>query len=185
MIARVMKHEPLPSQVDIRKLATKGTDITAKIKVNQLPRLQQMLHDADGEVEVKLHFAINDQGKLQLSGAVQAEVSVTCQRCMGPMPYKIDSSFDLVAVWSDEEAAHLDKDLDPLILEDELVDLKDVVEEELILSVPFVSYHDIEDCLVSKDDLQSGELVEDEPRENPFNVLGQFKASMKTGDKES
>jgi len=182
MIARVMKLEPLPSQVDIRKLATKGTDIHAKIKVNQLPRLEQMVHDANSDVEVKLHFAVNDQGKFQLSGSVESVLSVTCQRCMDAMPLVVNSSFDLVAVWSDDEAAHLAKNLDPLILDDELVDLEGVVEEELILSIPFVSYHEPSQCKVSKHDLQSGKLVEEQPLENPFNVLGKFKASIKTDD---
>ena len=52
----------------------------------------------------------------------------------------------LAVVWTDDQAAHLPRHLEPLVVEDEACSLWDVVEDELILALPSFSYHETEEC---------------------------------------
>jgi uncharacterized protein len=87
----------------------------------------------------------------------------------------------LAVVWTDEEAAHLPKRLDPLIAAEPTSHLWDVVEDELILAMRPFSYHDPDECKMKisafSDPSPSQESVEDKP--NPFDVLGQLKPGSK------
>jgi uncharacterized protein len=96
------------------------------------------------------------------------------------MPISIDSHFKLAIVWSEEESERLPKSLDPLIVGEELVDLHNVVSEELVLSLPFVNYHEADDCqqsigYSSVDPDITEEVMTDNEKENPFNILQQLK----------
>ena len=169
--------EALPSQIDIRKLAVKGAKFDAKFPVSRLNRLSGQLADDVGSVAVRLELSIDEQGLRRLVGDVFAEVHVACQRCLQVMSLEIHSTLDLAIVWSDEEARHLPKHIDPLIVGEELTDLEDVVEEELILSLPIVSYHNRDVCRVTGPLSFGDEIVEEgEPKENPFKVLEQLKS---------
>jgi uncharacterized metal-binding protein YceD (DUF177 family) len=67
---------------------------------------------------------------------------------------------------------------EPVLVENEQLNLLAVIEDELILSLPQVVYHDEADCAVSRDELSSGESAEsdsDSPAKNPFEVLKQLK----------
>ncbi|MGL6249559.1 MAG: YceD family protein, partial [Billgrantia desiderata] len=80
-------------------------------------------------------------------------------------------------VSSDALAAELPSTHEPVLVENEQLNLLEVVEDELILSLPQVVYHDEAHCRVSRDQLSSGEeLVENEPAPaSPFEVLRRLK----------
>ena len=69
--------------------------------------------------------------------------------------------------------------MDPLIVgEDELMDLNEVVEDELLLNMPFVAYHDPDKCSGKQQYEFSAEeeTAPVEEKENPFSVLEQLKS---------
>jgi len=113
--------------------------------------------------------------------AVEADVSVTCQRCLEPMPAHLTSDNTLAVVWTDEQAAHLPRHLDPLIVAQDACNLWELVEDELILAMPPFSYHDTQECKERiagfSDAAPEGSAAEDKP--NPFNVLAQLKPGNK------
>jgi uncharacterized protein len=175
-----MLNEPLPSQIDVRKLVNKGAEIKAQVPVSSLPRFATMLACDEGQVTAELRFYVDEERKRRIDGKVVAKVQVTCQRCLEPVPKTVESDFSLAVVWTDDEARHLPKHLEPIIVGEELIDLADVVEEELILSFPFVTYHDDENCRG-----EQPETAEPMPKasqqqankDNPFKVLEQLKSS--------
>jgi len=80
----------------------------------------------------------------------------------------------------DEEAAkQLDAEYDPWICEDNKLDLAEMVEEQLILCMPLVSYHDSGDCLSLKNYVSGAHIEEDAAssasKESPFAVLRSLK----------
>lgn len=175
----LMLNEPLPSQIDIRKLATKGVEIAANFPVSRLKRFQEMLADEQGSVDAKLVFYIDEQGLRRVGGEVHSNVQVVCQRCLQPVPIRVDCSLNLAIVWTDEDAQNLPKAIEPLIVGEELTDLADIVEEELILSLPFVNYHDLQACPAGETVgyTSAEQPVAEEPKENPFKVLEQLKSN--------
>jgi uncharacterized protein len=179
MMSRIMSNAPLPSQLDVRKLAVKGAEISAFALVSTLPRVVDMLADKEGKINVTLRFYIDEQRHKCIEGHLQGVVQVFCQRCLEPMSVNVDMSFQLGIVWSEEKAEKLPSSLEPLIVGEELTNLADVVSDELILNLPYVNYHHPEDCKqsvgFSSVDPETIELLE-KTKDNPFNVLAQLKS---------
>ena len=172
-----MLTEPLPSQADVRKLVRKGAEISADFPVSQLPRLSGLLANTDGSITAVLRFYLDEQKIQRIDGEVTARCFVACQRCLEAMPITLDSHFELGVVRDEERAKQLPGNLDPFIVGDDLVNLADIVEEELMLSLPFVNYHAPEDC--SRDQgFTTGEFEQsvEEPADNPFQVLERLKS---------
>lgn len=176
-----MSSTPLPKQVDIRKLIAVGTEISVREPLQNFARLATMLEACDGDVEVKLHLYVDDGRIKRIDGEVHTAVSVLCQRCMQPMMLPIDSTFAVAAVWSDDEASRLPKYLEPYIVGEGPQDIRDLLEDELILCVPYAAYHEREDCAGDYRQKIVDEVSETvkEEKSNPFKVLEQLKPGNK------
>lgn len=179
-----MQSTPLPKQVDVRKFVAADLSIDAREPLARFARLAEMLESSDGDVEVHLHFYTEPQGPKRIDGRVQATLTVLCQRCLKPLALPIDSQFRAAVVWSDEEAGRLSKDVEPYIVGEEPQDIRDLIEDELIISVPYANYHDDGACAVEGYEPPAEAEAEPEPvagvtRENPFKVLEQLKDSPK------
>lgn len=167
----------LPKQVDVRRLVASGTTIEAREPLSSFERLGAMLEGGDGDVEVRLRFFIDEQRLRRIDGEVRAQVKVLCQRCLQPMPVALDSKFAVAVVWSDDEAAQLPRELDPYIAGEEPQDIRDLIEDELIISLPFVSYHEPGQCAAAgHDNAEPEPAAPAQTRENPFKVLEQLKS---------
>lgn len=180
--------EPLPKLLDIRKFIAADIELHVSEPLQNFERLRDMLESPRdesewGNVDIRLHCFIDAQGKRRIDGKVQASVLVTCQRCLQPMPLTLDSQFAVAAVWSDEDAEHLPKHLDAYIVGEGLQDVRPLIEDELIIGLPYVSYHELEDCAVEpyrtveSNDEDGVDAVQPEAKENPFKVLEQLKPS--------
>lgn len=163
----------LPKSVDARKLAGQGVTLSGVYTPDQLPRLRDAVVQLVQPVQLQLNFSIDEQGIRTISGEVSAEVEVTCQRCLGNMPLSLSAEVAIGLVWDEEGAQHLPKSLDPWIVGDEAADLSQLVEEELLLELPYVNYHDDGEC-EGASTFSTGE-VEEETVPNPFQVLEQLK----------
>lgn len=106
----------------------------------------------------------------------QTAVPVTCQRCMTRMDAPLTASqwFRFVA---DEAAAEAEDDEseEDLLVTSRSFDLRALVEDELLLSLPMVPMH--ETCPVAvKLEVRDADFVdEDAPESNPFAVLSKLK----------
>lgn len=176
-----MLTEPLPSTLDVRKAAVRGVSVSGTLSPLDLQRFRPLLAADEGTIGAELSFSRDEENRYVIHVAVAADVSVTCQRCLEPMPAHLTSENTLAVVWTDEQAAHLPRHLDPLIAAQEACSLWELVEEELILAMPPFSYHDTEDCkerIAGYSDPAPEEVAaEDKP--NPFNVLAQLKPGNK------
>jgi uncharacterized protein len=176
-----MLADRLPTTLDVRKAAMRGSGVSGYLKPLDLKRFRPLLASDEGLINVELSFSRDEERRYLLSVVLEADIEVTCQRCLEPLMKHVASSSTLAVVWTDEEAAHLPKELDPLVVGELPCDLWQVVEDELILALPAFSYHVTEVCKLGV------QIVSDpvppkgtgEERPNPFNVLGQ----LKPGDK--
>ncbi|MDX9874940.1 MAG: YceD family protein [Spongiibacteraceae bacterium] len=171
-------NDPLPRQVDVRRLIAAGTEISAQEPLKSFARFTDMLESDSGVVDIELRFYVDEAGIKRIDGELHAEVSVLCQRCLGPMPLVLDTEFSVALVWSDAEAACVPRALDPHIAGDEPEDLRPLLEDELIVSLPFVSYHEREDCAGMLEPAAGDEQyqAQTERKENPFTVLERLKS---------
>ncbi|MDN3522247.1 YceD family protein [Halomonas ramblicola] len=167
----------LPNRVEPYRLAAHAEHLEGLVALDAFARLAEAVGAQHGEVAVWLDFAIDAQGRRVIQGHLEADLQLPCRRCLSPMAQRVESDFLLGMVSSDALAAELPSTHEPVLVEDEQLNLLTVVEDELILSLPQVVYHDEADCAVSRDQLTSGEGAEasDEPAASPFEVLRRLK----------
>lgn len=176
-----MLTEPLPQTLDIRKAAVREATVSGVLEPGKLPRIRELLASDKGSIQARFTFGKDEEGRHLVHVHLEGQVEVTCQRCLEAMPETVSSDNSLALVWSDEQARHLPRHLDPLIATEEACNLWDLVEEELMLSLPQFSYHDTEDC----NELLAGyrepppDEGEAEEKPNPFDVLAQLKPGKK------
>ncbi|WGL17011.1 YceD family protein [Microbulbifer bruguierae] len=167
----------LPRRIDARKLVQREQQLDGTVPSDALPRLVSSTESIDGDVQVQLAFGRDLQRNQIASGHLEVQVHLLCQRCLQPVTERIEAEVNWGFVWTEEQGNALPKSLDPVIQEGDELDLYQVLEDEILLNLPMVAYHEVE-C-VSRDDLQSsGKAAEaEEQRENPFKVLEQLKGS--------
>lgn len=171
-----MLTDPLPGTLDVRKAATRGAIVRGTLKPLELPRFRDLLAADEGVVEAVLTFSRDDEGRYLAQAITDSVVTVTCQRCLQPMPVQLHTDSTLAVVWTDEQARQLPAWLEPVIVTEEECSLRELVEDELVLAMPPYSYHELADCNTVLADLNA-EPEADEPseRSNPFDVLAQLK----------
>jgi uncharacterized protein len=75
---------------------------------------------------------------------VQAVLPLVCQRCLRPVRIEVRSDARVALVADLDVADQLDSSVEPVVVEDGRVALRDLVEEELLLAVPLVPRHEDE-----------------------------------------
>ena len=176
-----MLTEPLPTILDVRKAALRGASISGALKLHDLERFRPLLGGDEGSISVEMAFSRDEEGRYLVHVAVEADIVVTCQRCLEAMPEHLSCENTLAILWTDEEASHLPRHLDPLVVRELSCSLWDLVEDELILAMRPFSYHGTEVCKMKiaafSDPTPQQGTGEDKP--NPFNVLEQLRPSNK------
>jgi len=168
-----MSYGPLPKRVDPRKLAEREAQLQGFVELKSMPQLLSLLVDDEGEVSVELKFALDEQKLRTVKGQATAKVKQQCQRCLDPVDVYLDAEFSLAVVLNEEQAKNLPRYYDPLLVEED-VELAALVEEELILTLPAVAYH--QDCDVQLSYGESdAEPSEQDEKPNPFSVLASLK----------
>lgn len=167
-----MLNDPLPQKIDPRKLAERDVTLSGEIPLPKFLRLAESLCSTEGYIVVDIHFTMDEQRLRIVTGHVQGKVQMICQRCLHPVDFNVNASINLALVYSDEQAKKLPDDYDPLFVEEDIA-LVDVIEDELILSLPLVPTH--EDCSVQTTWGEAQLTTQPQEKPNPFNVLASLK----------
>jgi uncharacterized protein len=147
------------------------------VRLADLPRLAEAVQQVDGNIDIDLSFSINVEHKKVVNGHANATLTLICQRCLENVAVPVKSDICLAIVWDEEAAEALPEYLDPWIVGEGAADLYEMIEEEMLLSLPAVAYH--EELCVDRRLFTSGKPVEVKKPKNPFQVLEQLKSSPK------
>ncbi|NMT64627.1 YceD family protein [Marinobacter orientalis] len=172
----------LPKTVDPYRLAEQNTVLEGEIPLQALSRFVDSVYGIeDGAVcRVKLSFSMDSERRRMVAGELEAPVLLECQRCMGPMPKTLVSSFTLGLVTSDKQAQQLPRELEPFLTDDFSANLWSMTEDELLLVLPPFPLHERDEC-PAREELEAFEPdhSDDEPvkkpEDNPFSVLADLK----------
>jgi len=183
----------LPGKIDAFEFARRGRSQAGVFSVHRLQRLLDGLADQPSVELVELNEApeepglvryvlvgqLNASGRPQLVLRVQAKILLECQRCLGPMVLSVDreTAFDLVRREADlgEESFDEDSFDEPeKLVGSRQFDVLDLIEDELILEVPYVPRHEQCTDMAETESDDSGQ-DEGEERPSPFAVLEQLK----------
>lgn len=170
----------LPEYIDPLHLADKRGELKGRISLSSLDRLAEMLADDKGSVAFDLFFG--REGRLaKIEGRIEADLELKCQNCLQAVKWPVDSEVKLGIVTSIDQANRLPEDYEPLLVEEEKVLLKNIIEDELLLVLPTFPKHQ-HACLIpnlGNSDVDSVANAEQSSPKNPFSILANLK---KTGD---
>jgi uncharacterized protein len=173
-----MANHDVPLTLDPKKFAERQGNLTGQLLIKDLARLKQALTLDQGYVDFTLIGALDVENRPYLQGELHAVVWLTCQRCLEPYREKIDADFMLRPVTNDKEAAMLRAPYEPLLIENTVVELASIIEDEVLLNLPIVAKHGIEECGVAPTVSSSGiETVS--KKTNPFTVLAGLKTDKR------
>ncbi|MDH5183909.1 MAG: YceD family protein [Gammaproteobacteria bacterium] len=167
----------LPASFDPYRAATANEVIKNQFDSQGLERLKQsVLSIGDEPLQVELEFSTDITGRSYLKGKVALLVELECQRCLQGKPYPLTAYLDLVLLRHEGQVEKYEGESEPVVIEDDGLDLKTLIEDELILALPIIAMHD-EDCQPWQAEAEPEiSKAEAEPeRENPFAMLAQLK----------
>lgn len=137
------------------ELAAENAMLAGEIDASELaPRLGEALarERPAGIVRYELHFAPEQEGRVRVTGHLGAELEALCQRCLQPfrLPLEVDVGVSVVdspapAAQPGSSVGHDASELDEADA-DGLGSLADLVEEELLLAIPFLPRHELSEC---------------------------------------
>ena len=139
-----MSSDFLPKTVDPRKLAAAEMRLSGLIPRDDLERVNAVAAEkgCTDAVAASIDIARNDEGKIEIGLQLDTRVDMVCQRCMDTVAVEVSASSSLVVVAHDEEAKALRGNSDPLLLgEDGQLDVHELVEDEILLSLPMIARH--------------------------------------------
>jgi len=170
-----MQNLKLPITISPTRSAQRRLECEGVFKVSDMTRLLAVSEMRSEHVQVGVKFDVDERGLTVMSGTASALVALTCQRCNELFDDKLTVEFTFSPAKNEETAENIPSYYDVIELnEDGEVNLRELVEEELILMMPLIPRHDIENCSADADSVW-GELPEELEKPNPFDVLKQLK----------
>ena len=166
----------LPSRVDALKLTSQGAVLEGMVSPDSLPRLKEAVARVSMSAQASLSFDRDASGHRVVSGDLKAEVEQVCQRCLLAMSRDIVAEISWVLVFAEDQREHLPQGREPWMVDEDGGDLHHMLEEELLLALPIVPFHPLDDC-VGSDRYSSGAMPTADAghEDNPFQILKQLK----------
>lgn len=192
-----MKSRPhTPERLDVAQFAHEAATLEGQWTTPELARLSEDLVVASDTAADTVQWSIRGREVLRtgatpriwLDVSAQAKVHLECQRCLTPVETTLDVSRSFLFVPGGEtQAAELDAELEDDVLPlARSLDVRELIEDELIMALPLVPRHDA--CPVSLPlcDAQpasapgdDAEVTADE-RPHPFAALQALKGRLKS-----
>ncbi|MFH2133737.1 MAG: YceD family protein [Pseudomonadota bacterium] len=127
--------------IDSTEFARNGRTLNGEIAVKELPRLAELLTSSEGSIRYTVQGKQAD-GRLFLLVDMSGICHLRCQRCLGDLLHPVDIASRLQLLEGDELMQDDASDeIDGIEASKEL-DVLGLVEEELLLSLPFAPRHD-------------------------------------------
>lgn len=178
--------EQNPLRLNVAGLAADAASVSGTWSLTTLERLAASAHaDAPPAASDEVVWAARGEQRRRTGGSpevwmhLQARTSVRlqCQRCLAPVEVALDCDRWFQFVATEDAAAALDADSEDDVLElTRALDLRELVEDEFLLSLPVVPRHDrCPEPLVVPGDVLAAESMEEPAKENPFAVLQALK----------
>ena len=145
--------------------------LSGSFQLSRLDRLSSLVISNDTDITLSFEFSSNAYRHPTIKGHIDTELLVECQRCLEPMVHTIDLDFDLLIDASEDDVQSFQ--MDTVYTDDGYLDVFEVIEDELILTLPLISMHEDNACNKQwQPDSIEESVVE---KNNPFAVLKSLK----------
>jgi uncharacterized protein len=164
---------PWSKPLDVDRLSEAEADVDFVIPLAELPRLRAQLASVTGEVHGRVHFR-RAKGIAVAELTVEGTASLVCQRCLEAMEIGVEAATEVGLIAKEADASRVPEELEPVLAPEGRISIGELVEEELLLTLPIVPLHAEGDpCEVA----ESAPLVDGEREEEtqkPFEQLAEL-----------
>ena len=158
---------PGSEPLDIDRLADGEADVDFSVPVTELPRLRSRLEGLDGVAHGSVHFT-REAGFAVAELNLRGTAALQCQRCMQKMEIPIEARSRVALIPTEADVSRVPENLEPVLAPGGRISIREIVEEELMLSLPIVALHEIADECTGAG---SGSEPESETKQRPFEQL--------------
>lgn len=165
--------------VNPQLLCEASEDLCFELDLNKCDRACDLISSMQNKFLAKLHFFKQDN-KFLVEGSLLGDFNLTCQRCLEDFEYNLnlDIKWNLVKFVAERQEEY--EDFDFIELDENRLNLTEVLQDELIMALPFVPICDKEDCKLDLSAIQVLDDCSDLPQKatlenSPFAVLQNLK----------
>lgn len=171
--------------IDTFELARLGQEIKGQTPLGRFSRVMADLPDLPAQADSVVVWSVmgehNASGQFFLRVRAKGTFVLECQRCLGPLQWPVDTQSRLQVVSTEADLgddSHQDgeqpQDSPERIVGSHRFDILALIEDEIILVLPYVPKHDV--CPTALNHLSPPEDSQaDEVAPSPFAVLGRLK----------
>ncbi len=170
-----------PKVIDYIRFTDAKKSLSAKLSFNFCHRLIEVVYHYQSSeasfIDVDLNFGVDDLGHRFLVGTLKTEVTLECQRCMQEMKYPVNISLNIAFVQSSHEEDEISGLYEAYYVEDksEPIDLHELIEEEVLLSLPLIAKHDNQCVQLHHANTELEDVEQTDDKKNPFAILQTLK----------
>ncbi|MBY0578229.1 MAG: DUF177 domain-containing protein [Burkholderiales bacterium] len=142
--------------IDGFEFARMGRSLCGEMDIPRLGRLADLLYSNSGRVGYTLQGKVDAEGNFLLHLGIDGLLHLRCQRCLGEIEYPLDLQARLMIVKDEADLVSIedeDPEVDSIVVKDK-IDILPMVEDEILLELPFSLRH-----------------FECDVRESPFSIL--------------
>ena len=133
------------TRFDAFKLAARASSVSGSLDARRLPNVADSLAPGDDPVPIAwtIEGRRSAEGRPAISIDIEGDVPLVCQRCLAPMAWPVSQGTEVLLAHDEDELATLDAETDgEVILADRPLDAATLVEDELVLTLPFAPRHE-------------------------------------------
>lgn len=161
--------------IDSLDFARNGKEISGELSISEMPRLLDLLDNSAGSLSYSVRGGVGRQDVPFLSVSITGDCQLRCQRCLSGLAHKVQLETrlllrDQAALDAlDEGVAGGEEEEFDSILADARLDVLNLLEEEILLSLPIAPRHEPGVCQAA----DGGSTLKE--ASNPFAALANLK----------
>lgn len=161
----------LSQAINPLRLAKSRERIEGCLRLDSFDRVKAELIEDSGSLDYSLTFDFDDSGTCVIECKINGKLTLECQRCLQAVVIEIDKHSLLGVVKDKAEIDSLAVEYEPLQLNEETISAEQLIEDELLLSLPLSPLHKDSECSGKK----ILEQINADAKPQPFAVLASLK----------
>lgn len=159
-------------------LAGREQAIAGTVDAAALPRVADRLASGPAQIRWRISGMADASGRPALEVRLDGEVPLECQRCLRDFAWPVAQSTTLLLARDERELARLDADdAHEVIVAAAPLEALSLVEDELLLTLPFAPHCERPDCATANAGGESGVGAEQAAAQSPFGALAALKGN--------
>lgn len=136
-----------PARFDALRLARERGIVDGTVDAHALPRVADLLSEGPASVAWRIQGSTDASDRPALDIELRGSVTLVCQRCLGSFEWPIALASEVLLARDESELAALDADSSlEVVLAQGPTDPLLLVEDELVLALPFAPRHPEGQC---------------------------------------